>query len=54
MQCIGRSAMVPLALVLVVAGAATAVRTIGGSSSKPELPGNAKRWRRPTVSRVPY
>jgi|SRR5919204_3637564 protein SCO1/2 len=43
MQCIGRSAMVPLALVLVVAGAATAVLAIGGSSSKPELPGNAKK-----------
>jgi protein SCO1/2 len=42
MQRIGRSAVVPLVLVLVVAGAATAVLAIGGSS-KPKLPGNAKK-----------
>jgi len=43
MQRIGRSALVPFVLVLVVAGAATAVLAIGNSGSSPKLPGNAKK-----------
>jgi protein SCO1 len=38
-----RSTVVPLVLVLVVAGAATAVLAIGNSSNNTKLPGNAKR-----------
>jgi protein SCO1/2 len=43
MHRIGRSAVVPLVLVLVVLGAATAVLAIGSSSSGTKLPGNAKK-----------
>ncbi|HEY2601293.1 MAG TPA: SCO family protein [Thermoleophilaceae bacterium] len=43
MQRIGRSALVPLVLVLVVAGAATAVLAIGSSGGGTKLPGNAKK-----------
>jgi protein SCO1 len=43
MQRIGRSAVVPLVLVLVVAGAATTVLAIGGSGSNPKLPGNVRK-----------
>jgi protein SCO1 len=42
MQRIGRSAVVPLVLVLVVAGAATAVLALG-NGSKTKLPGNVTR-----------
>ena len=43
MQRIGRSAVIPHVLVLVVAGAATAVLAIGSSGNKIKLPGNAKK-----------
>ena len=42
MKGLPRSAQLPLALVLVVAGAATAILAVG-SSSKTKLPGNAKK-----------
>lgn len=42
MQRIGRSAAIPIVLVLVIAGTATAVLALGGKSSE-KLPGNAKK-----------